>query len=46
MDIYRRHEVKLDKFRSSGWKQLNTKDFRDHSEFIKKEVSKLNRGKK
>jgi len=46
MVIYRRHEIKMDKLRSSGWKQLNTKDFRDHSENIKKEVAKLNRGKK
>lgn len=46
MDIYRRHEVKMEKFRASGWKQLNQKDYRDHSEVIKKEVAKLNRGKK
>jgi hypothetical protein len=36
----------MEKFRSSGWKQLNQKDYRDHSELIKKEVAKLNRGKK
>jgi len=36
----------MEKFRASGWKQLNQKDYRDHSEVIKKEVAKLNRGKK